>query len=383
MKMTKATFLPVGIVLAGIGLAGTMIMTGGQAEKGDPTVSALLVETVTAVSEDLPIPVRGNGVVAAAQQVALIPQVSGSIVSTDPRLMPGGRFEKGEVIAQIDARDYRAMRDQAASGAQRAELELALERGRADVAAREWEMVNADGTSPTDLALRKPQLALAEQSVVAARGALTRADLNVQRTRLRAPFNAVVVSENIDVGQVVAPGSVAVNLVGTDQLWVTVSLSISSVDVLQFSERDGQGSSARVLQRLADGRVIERHGHALQLGGTLDPQTRSAMVTVAIEEPFDSDASPVPLLPGAYVEVVFDGLVASSVVRVARAALSDGNTVWVAADGQLDRREVSISGGDTESVLVSSGLKAGDEIIVSALSLPFVGTPVVIAGRPK
>jgi len=380
MNSKKRILVPLGIVVAGAALTGILIATGGSASKETPPVKALLVETLDPNPEDIPIPVRGTGVVTAAQQVALVPQVSGKITQTNPRLLPGGRFKTGEVIAHIDPRDYLALRDQAQSQAQRAELELALEKGRGEVAQREWELVGEDGTEPSDLALRKPQYALAEQNVVAAKGALQQAQLNVSRTRLTAPFNSVVVSESIDIGQVVGPGTVAATLIGTDQLWVKVSLPMSEVDVLKFRDTEGPGSPARVIQRLADGRIVEHSGHALQLGGALDPQTRLAQVTVAIDKPFDSESSSLPLLPGAYVEVIFEGLLASQVIRLPRAAVYNGNTVWVAADQILARRTVEITGSDADSVLVASGLSPGDSIITTALSLPVEGTPVSVIG---
>jgi RND family efflux transporter MFP subunit len=294
--------------------------------------------------------------------------------------MPGARFLAGEVLAHIDPRDHQAMLEQARSNTQRAELELALETGRGEVAQREWEMLNQDGSEPTELALRAPQLALAEQNVVAARGALTQAKLNMQRTRLTSPFNAVVVSESIDLGQVVGPNTVVATLVGTDQLWVTVSLPMSEVDVLQFRSRDGQGSRATVLHRLAGGHIIEHIGEALQLGGALDPQTRLAQITVAVANPFDTSDGQIPLLPGSYVEVIFDGLVANQVIRVPRSALYDGDQVWINNGGKLAARNVQISGGDAESVLTAGGLQTGDELVVSALSLPIEGMPVQVVG---
>ena len=373
MNFNARQLVPVGILGGGIVVAGLLFVSGGSAEKAVPEIKPLLVQTIAPQPEDLPIPVRGTGVVTPAKQVALMPQVAGKIVDTSPKLMPGGRFETGEVIARIDPRDYTAARDAAQSQAQRAELELALERGRGEVAEREWEMIAEEGATPSDLALRKPQYALAEQNVLAARGALVQAQLNVQRTRLTAPFNAVVVAENIDIGQVVGPASTAAVLVGTDQLWVTVSLPISEVDVLQFGD---EGSSAKVIQRLSDGRTVEHAGRALQLGGALDPATRLAQVTVGIDRPFDPEQSALPLLPGAYVEVIFEGLVASQVLRIPRAALYGGDTVWVADAGKLTSRLVDVAGGDVEAVLVSSGLQAGDAIITTSLSLPVEGMPV-------
>ncbi len=379
--MTKRKILlPIGIVMGGIAVATMMIASGGSAEKAPPEVKTLPVTTLTMKAEDLPIPVRGTGVVKAAQQVSLMPQVSGEIAQTDAKLMPGARYAKGEVLAQIDDRDYQAMVAQSRSNLQRAELELALEEGRTQVAAREWEMLNQNGEPPTDLALRKPQLALAQQNLVAAQTALVQAKLNMQRTRLSAPFNAVVVNENIDLGQVVGPGTLVATLVGTDALWVTVSLPMSEVDVLQFQSRDGQGSPARVLHRLANDKVVEHAGVALQLGGALDPQTRLAQVTVSVPNAFDTLEGKAPLLPGAYVEVVFDGLTANRVMRVPRSALHDGERVWLNNDGKLTARTVAIAGGDADTLIISDGIQPGDELVVSALSLPIEGTPVTVIG---
>jgi RND family efflux transporter MFP subunit len=297
--------------------------------------------------------------------------------------MPGGRFNAGEVLARIEPRDHQAALDQARSNAQRAELELALEQGRSEVANREWELLRDDGTQPSELALRKPQLALAKQSATAARGALTAAELNFSRTRLRAPFNAIVLEEKVDLGQVVGPGNPVATLVGTDQLWVNVSLPLAELDVLQFASRGGVGSTATVIQRLADGRQLTFEGTALQMGGTLDPATRQAQVTVAIDQPFDQEGSVLPLLPGAYVEVIFAGMTAKSVVQIPRSALHNGDTAWVSADGILTPRTVTISGGDTDTVVVQEGFQTGDLLVTSSLSLPLEGTPLQIMGEAQ
>ena len=383
MTFSKEAIRPVLIIGAGILLAVGMIASRGEAEKTDVVIKPLLVEAIELERTDVAIPVRGTGTVIAAQQVALMPQVAGKIIDVDARLMPGGRFNAGEVLARIEPRDHQAALDQARSNAQRAELELALEQGRSEVANREWELLRDDGTQPSELALRKPQLALAKQSATAARGALTAAELNFSRTRLRAPFNAIVLEEKVDLGQVVGPGNPVATLVGTDQLWVNVSLPLAELDVLQFASRGGVGSTATVIQRLADGRQLTFEGTALQMGGTLDPATRQAQVTVAIDQPFDQEGSVLPLLPGAYVEVIFAGMTAKSVVQIPRSALHNGDTAWVSADGILTPRTVTISGGDTDTVVVQEGFQTGDLLVTSSLSLPLEGTPLQIMGEAQ
>ena len=100
---------------------------------------------------------------------------------------------------------------------------------------------------------------------------------------------------------------------------------------------------------------------------------------MGIDRPYDPEQSALPLLPGAYVEVIFEGLVASQVLRIPRAAVYGGDTVWVTDDGKLASRLVEVAGGDGEAVLVSSGLQAGDAIITTSLSLPVEGMPVETA----
>jgi RND family efflux transporter MFP subunit len=380
MNIDKTALRPVLILVGGVALAGALIASSGEAEKTTVERPPLLVTATAIEQSNMPIPVRGTGTVVAAQQVSLVPQVGGKIIETDARLMPGGRFTAGETLARIEPRDHQATLDLARSNAQRAELELSLEQGRSDVAKREWELLRDDGSSPSDLALRKPQLALAEQSVTAARGALTAAQLNFSRTRLRAPFNAVVINESIDLGQVVGPGNPIATLVGTDRLWVNVSLPLAEMDVLQLEARDGVGSAAVVLHRLADGRQLRFEGVALQMGGALDPATRQAQVTVAIDNPFDQKEVPLPLLPGAYVEVIFEGLIAQEVSQIPRSALHNGDTAWVSVDGILTPRKVTISGGDIDNVLVGDGFEEGDLLVTTALSLPLEGTAVQIIG---
>ena len=152
MKFNSRQLLPIGILGGGIAIAGLLITSGGSAQKAVPEVKPLLVQTIAPQLEDLPVPVRGTGVVTPAKQVALMPQVAGKIVETSAKLMPGGRFQAGELIARIDPRDYTAARDAAQSQAQRAELELALERGRGEVAEREWEMIAEEGSTAADSA---------------------------------------------------------------------------------------------------------------------------------------------------------------------------------------------------------------------------------------
>jgi len=374
----KKRLLPPAIVLGAGVIAGALIALGGSAEKTPPTVTPTVVELWTATPETTFASIRGTGVVQPARQVSVIPQVAGRIVYVSPQFVSGGRIAEGEVYARIEDRDYRTAHAAAKSQLRQAELELELEKGRGAVAAREWEMLQAGDTeaTPSPLALRQPHLGVAEARASAARTALSQASANLERTQLKAPFNAIVVSEQIDVGQVVAPGAPIAQLVGTDRLWVSVSVPVSQLRDLGISSTSRPNASAVVHQRLGNGVHQTSEAQVLRLGGQLDPQTRHAAVIVAVDDPFDALPGSAPLLPGAYVEVDIEGRPLSDVFRIPRRALYDGKRVWVAHDGVLAAREIAIESGDEESVLVTGELATGEAVIMSALSLPVPGMPV-------
>jgi len=376
----KQRLLPPVIIL-GCGLiAGALISLGGQAEKTPPEVTPTIVNVHTAIAEDTTALVQATGLVQPARHVTVVPQVSGKIVEISPNLVPGGRLSEGDTFARIEVRDYQATHAQALSQLRQAELELELERGRVASAKREWGMLQGGEDAPEQsaLALRQPHMELAEARVRAARSAVHQTQGNLDRTRLQAPFNAIVVEENVDVGQVVGPGSPIASLVGTDQLWVTVSIPVAALVDLQVPSGAVPGSPARVIHRLGDGTKIIHTGRLQRLSGQLDPATRQAQVTVAVQRPFDPADEAVPLLPGTYVEVEMVGRPMPQVFRVPRSALYDGHRLWVVENGVLAMRDVTVDSGDSQTILISAGLRSGDQIVTSTLSLPIEGQPVQI-----
>ena len=188
----KQRLLPPVIIL-GCGLAaGALISLGGQAEKTPPEVTPTLVLVQTLVPEDTTALVQATGVVQPARQVTIVPQVAGKVEEVSAQLVPGGRVSQGDLLAMIEQRDYLAAHAQAQSQLRQAELELALERGRATTAKREWDMLHSDGKAPrqSSLALREPHLEVAKARVRAAQAAVRQAEANISRTRLRAPFTS-------------------------------------------------------------------------------------------------------------------------------------------------------------------------------------------------
>jgi RND family efflux transporter MFP subunit len=393
-RMPLSALLPrvlLPIVILGLGIAGAqaLVLTAPKAQRKEPPPRIATVEVLTLGLDDPAAQVEATGVVEAAREVALSAQVGGRVTWTAPALRPGARFSTGDEIARVDPRDYElAVRD-AESKLQQATVELQLERGRAELAGREAALL---GGQPSPLAAREPQLLLAQQNLRAAEGGLERARLNLERTHIVAPWNAVVVSETLEEGQILQPGAPAVTLVGSDRFRVRVAVPVdrlAMLDVPGLAGPDGgvvpeeAGSAARVVHELPGGGRIEREARVLGLAGQLDPQSRTASLLLAVDAPLDPPPGQLPLLVAAYVRSHIDGRTVAGSVRVPRSALQDGHRVWiVGAEDRLAAREVRVAWQDAEQAWVDEGLQAGDRVVTSPLLLPIEGMVVQVREPP-
>lgn len=377
--------VPLAIVVAGVALANTMSALAPEATRGSRVASKSAVRIVKPGLHTRATTLSATGTVEPSQRIEFVPEVAGRVVWVSPSLAPGARFAKGEVFARIENRDFQIRVQQARAQVRSAELELELEKGRQEVARREWELLGSD--RPADdapLATRQSHLEVAEVGLASAKSALDQAELTLARTVLRAPFDCSVVSEAIDVGQYVAPGSSIANLIGTKTFRIRVGLRVEDLTYLQVPGFNSEvGSTAKIVQRLGRGQEISRPGTVTRLIEQLDPQSRRALVLVEVEDPLTTiDEGSLPLLAGAFVDVTFRGKELANVIPVPREAVQQGHFVWTVRDGKLHRNRIEIAWDSDESVFASGGLSPNDAIVTSALSNPVDGQEVEVELAP-
>jgi RND family efflux transporter MFP subunit len=373
--------LPLVVVVAGVMGAVKLYETGPSAQRRDPQRHDRLVhvQEVSLTSEQAMI--HAMGTVMPSQQVDLQPRVSGEIVKISPSLVPGGRFEKDEFMVQIDPVDYELAVQRARSRIAEAQYELKLERGHQEIAQREWELLDAEADATEqdrELALRKPHLERAEAALKAAQAELREAELDLERTTIRAPFGCIVMDEEIDLGAQVTVQTQLATLVGTDAYWVRASVPVDELSWIHFPDAEGNGGSpVMIRQQLDDVNSQEWQGRVLRIMGDLEPQGRMARVLISVKDPLspsDSQDNQMPLIVGAYVNVVIEGRQIENVYAIPRTVLRDGRTVWVMDDRRrLDIRDVVIVWQNRSTVLVRSGLTAGDRLVISDIPAPVQG----------
>lgn len=373
--------LVVAVLAAGVGTLALLRATKPEAQRADQDVTPLLVETLRVERKRHEASVRAQGTVVPARRVSIQPEVSGRVRWQNPELVPGGRISEGQPLIRIDPREYELAVKARQADVSRARLELRMEKGQREVAQREWQKFGGDQADAADggtLALREPQVRTAQVAVQSAESALEQARLNLARTTIRAPFNALVMEENVETGQLVGPQTNVAVLVGTDRFWVQVSVPVEALASIRVPGRGGaeQGSSARVWQA-ADGAPIERLGEVIRVLPDLDPGGAMARLLVAIDDPVGqrADGDPeLPMLLNSFVNVEVEAPPLDDVIEVPRAALREGDRVYVMdGDDQLRIRTVQIAWRRPDAVLVRDGLEDGERLITSRVPAPVEG----------
>jgi RND family efflux transporter MFP subunit len=383
MKAVLKYVLPPLIVLVGIGALVVMYLTRPKAETRIPEVLPPLVRTVDVVPGDLQLTVHSQGTVTARTESSLVPEVPGRVIEISPALVPGGFFEKGDVLLTLDATDYEQNVIRTRLEVARAEVRLAQEQAEAEVARREWRDLHPD-EEPPPLTSRELQLAEAVAAVDAAKAALEREQTNLDRTRIRAPYRGRVREKRVDLGQYVTPGQAVARIYAVDRAEVRLPLpdaELAYVDVplVYRGHVDDTRRPKVVLRADFAGAVHEWEGRIVRTEGEIDPKSRMVHVVAEVFDPYrrGENADRPPLAVGMFVDAEIFGHRVEDVVVLPRTALRGTDRVWVVDDeGRLHFRDVEIVRTGREDVVIRSGLETGERVCLSPLAAPTDGMRV-------
>ncbi len=334
-----------------------------------------LVQVLTLQRQDKEIIINGTGTVWAAQEVSVIPQVSGQVTYVAPKFVVGGFFNKGEILFEIEDSDYRFALDNAKAAKAKAEYELSTIESQARIARTEWERLNKDSQNPPNpLVLYEPQLKNAKAAFISASASVGQAELDLERTKIKASFNCRVKSENIDLGQYVRTGNSFAVLAGTDTAEIHVPLPMGDMQWLKIPLYNESRNVSLAYISLNIGRKqYTWQGHVVRSTGEVDPKSRMIQLVVEIKDPYGLKSTRDPVRPalaaGTFVDVHIKGETLKGVFVIPRIAFRDNSTVWVMdKDNKLRIKNVKTLRIEKNEVIIIEGLNDGDTIILTNIS---------------
>ena len=332
--------------------------------------SSAIVETIVVKRGTHRPRIAVLGTVRPAQEIVLSPQVNGRVIELAERFVPGGMVQQGDLLLRIDPADFENAISIRKSELEKANASLQIEEARQSLAEKELALL--EGTidnANRGLVLREPQIASIRAEVNAAKASIARAELDLERTWIHAPFRAQILSRSVNVGSQVRSGDELAQLVGIDEYWVIAAVPVRHLRWLQFPTEEGaRGASVRLRDTDSWPEESERVGSVARMIGTLDQQTRLARVLVVVRDPLGIESDGPPLILNSLVETEIEAREIDDVVRLDRSWVRDEQTVWVMKEGKLEIRETEIAFLDADFAYIREGLDDGDEVVTSTLA---------------
>lgn len=373
--MMRKFVIPLIVLVVSVLGAVTLMATSPKLTPSIPKPIPTTVRTIAALPQEVNLTVHSQGTVEPMVESDLIPEISGKVVWMSPNLVAGGFFHKGDVLLRLDRADYEDAL---------ARARAALTRAQAEVENTQFEyerlksLVGRQLVSQSQLENALRAYRVSSASLEDARAAYQKAQRDLQRTEITAPFTGLVRSKQVDLGQFVSRGAPIAKIYANDNVEVRLPLANKQLAYLNLPKgMTGQlppEQSPRVtLKAEYAGETLTWEGRIVRTEAEIDPKTRMVNVVARV----DNSQQPYPLSVGLFVEADIEGKLAKKVYVLPRQALRNDNEVLVVApDNTLHYRKIEPLRLYRDKVLVKKGLEPGELVCISPLQTVIDGMPV-------
>ena len=378
----KTWLISIAILASAVGGAFVMVQTRAAPTQMEREIPVLLVDAIEARREPVFFRVNTQGAVTPRTESNLVSEVSGQIVEVASNYVAGGFFRKGELLLRIDPRNYQSALKSAQANVARVQTQVAKENALANFALDDWKTLrdlNASTGPISDLALRKPQLAEAIAESISAEAALEKAQEDLNRTSIRAPYDGMVQEKRADVGQYVNTGSQLALIFATDYAEIRLPITQRELALVDLPSADGSSLPLPVTLTSQAGKIQHTwQGLIVRSEGVFDSASRVLYVVAQVEDPYNQSGRNGELLRiGTFVTASIQGRFGGALFTIPRHALQRGETLWIIDEQQkIYPRDVQIVSTDEEYAYVDCGLVNGDRYTITPLGPPLPGMPV-------
>ncbi len=385
MKLTppnKKTLPWVLVAVFSVGLV--LIFATKPTAKRRPPVQAPKIEvhTLTIAAQTFPITIQSYGRVKALNHTPLTSRVAGNVIFVAENARLGGVFKQGERLIGIEKADYQIELDIARAQVAEAQSRYANEVALAKEAQHDWKRSGRSGEPPA-LAVREPQLKAAKAALISAEAAEKRAELNLSRTHIIAPYDGSVSDLHVDLGQYISPNTPLATIFSTAAAELTLPIKQNELRFLSDGNINADSQPKVTIQSTREN-SSSWQGALTRITKTVDEQSNQLLAIARIPAPFHASVDGAsPLRVGEYVTAQISGTAVENAIVIPVHTIYQGRYVYVLEnDKAVYRRSITVAWSNAESALVSEGLNPGDVLILTALGQVPSGTPVRVA-EPK
>lgn len=384
-RMRKITKILIPVSIIGLLVVMALIIRANPPERSQrfaPPAQVMVVNAAKVQLQDYRIQLESYGSVQPRTQTTLTAQVTGQIVYVNPNIRDGGFFNKDDVLVSIDPRDYEANVRIAQAVLMDARQSLADASARSELAREDWSSLGNEGEPPA-LVLRLPQLEAARAGIISAEATLQKAELELERTRIVAPFAGRVLQQSADIGQIVSPNSEIAVIYATDSVEVRLPVRNRDLEYINLpelyrgvasanSDIDVQIVSELIGRTVWDARLVRTEG-------AIDQSARQLHVIAQISDPFSKTADERPQLKiGQYVTAIMTGQMLQDVLVIPNSTIYQGSYVYVVENDILQRRDVEITWQNDQDAIIKAGLGDGDILVTTPLGQVTSGVRVSV-----
>ena len=367
-------FLAFLIGAGGVCLSFFLFKTGPKVSTEEEAPVAKIVKVREVLPDRYPIFVSAYGTIVPAKRVSIEPEVTGLIIRHHPKLNPGGRIAKGEELFAIDPTLAEISLEESKSAIARANVNLKEAQRKLTEAKR----LASDSLIPdTELATLESEAMLQKAELTRLKAGLRRSEEMLKRHQLYAPFNAIVLDENVDLGQRIDPGFSAATLIDADEMWIQTSLPVDQIKHVTLPTDTTEGSRASIYHETGGRKQFLRNGKVIGLRGDLELEGRMARLIVSFSNtPSETTASQqIPILVGSYVRVDIEAGELEDCLAINQSSLRSDDKIWIVdTNSQLQIRDVEVYWQMDDMVYVSNELQPGEKLITSPLKSAVPGT---------
>lgn len=346
-------------------LLGGLLLGGCNRQQQSASPPVPEVATVTIQSQQLVLTTELPGRTSPHRVAEIRPQVNGII---QKRLFTEGADVKvGDVLYQIDPAPFQAALDSAKAALAKSQANLTVTRLKFD---RYKGLLAEKAVSQQDYDDKEAALKQAEADIEYCKAAVETARINLDYTRVTCPISGRIGKSNVTDGALVTAYQ-ALALATIQQLDpIYVDVPQSTTELLRLRRRLAEGrfnqdgtNQDKVKLNLADGAAYPQEGTLQFRDVTVDPTTGSVILRVVVPNPEGV------LLPGMFVRAVVEEGTAEQAILVPQQGVSrtpkgDPFALVVSNDGTVEQRMIGLGRAIGDKWLVSSGLSAGERVIV-------------------